>query len=167
MVTTQDSTRDVGSTPTPKNGVASPDDFIFAARLRGQPEHVVLPKSGLKVLLRRPSPMWFLFRGLLPASLAVKLEGGQARVETVEDLRALAEWMVPLLSEVFVEPRLALRPGPGEISPDLLDLDDASFAIRWAVGEVASESGDLASFRADGTPAASGAGRGDLALPPK
>jgi len=166
-VETQNSSPGVSDAPKAKNGVASPDDFIFAARQRGQPEHVVLPKSGLKVLLRRPSPMWFLFRGLLPASLAVKLEGGHTRVETVEDLRALAEWMVPLLSEVFVEPRLALQPGPGEISPDLLDLDDASFAIRWAVGEVASESGDLASFCRDGTPAASGASRGDLALPPK
>ncbi len=150
-----------------ENGVASSDDFLFAARLRGQPESVVLPKSGLKVLLRRPSPMWFLFRGLLPASLAVRLEGRQARIETVEDLRTLAEWMVPLLGEVFVEPRLALEPGPGEISPDLLDLEDASFVVRWAVGEVASESGDLASFRGDGASAPGGAGRGNMALPAK
>lgn len=127
----------------------------------------MLPKSGLKVLLRRPSPMWFLFRGLLPASLAVRLEGGQARLETVEDLRALAEWMVPLLGEVFVEPRLALAPGPGEISPDLLDLEDASFVVRWAVGEVASESGDLAGFRDDTAPAASGPSRGNVVLPSK
>lgn len=153
--------------PTAKNGFASSDDFLFAARQRGTPERVVLPKSGLKVLLRRPSPMWFLFRGLLPASLAVRLEGGQTRLETVEDLRALAEWMVPLLGEVFVEPRLALEPGPGEISPDLLDLEDASFVVRWAVGEVASESGDLASFREDRAPAVGGAGCGDVVLPAK
>lgn len=158
---------DVPKVPKAKNGFASSDDFLIAARQRGKPECVVLPKSGLKVLLRRPSPMWFLFRGLLPASLAVRLEGGQSRLETVEDLRALAEWMVPLLGEVFVEPRLVLDPGPGEISPDLLDLEDASFVVRWAVGEVASESGDLAGFRADGTPAASGAGRGNVVMPPK
>lgn len=150
-----------------KNGFASSDDFLFAARQRGEAECVVLPKSGLKVLLRRPSPMWFLFRGLLPASLAVRLEGGQAGLETVEDLRALAEWMVPLLGEVFVEPRLALEPGPGEISPDLLDLEDASFVVRWAVGEVASESGDLAGFRANGASAAGGAGRGNVVLSAK
>lgn len=153
-------------TPISKNGLASSDDFQLAARVRGEPERVVLPKSGLKVMLRRPSPMWFLFRGLLPASLAARVEGGQARIETVEDLRALAAWMVPLLGEVFVEPRLALEPGPGEISPDLLDLEDAGFVVRWAVGEVA-ESGDLATFRADGSPAAGGAGRGDVALPSK
>jgi hypothetical protein len=150
-----------------KNGVASSDDFQFAARTRGQPEYVVLPRSGLKVLLRRPTPMWFLFRGLLPASLAARLEGGKARIETVEDLRALADWIVPLLGEVFVEPRLVLEPGPGEISPDLLDLEDASFVVRWAVGEVASEASDLATFHGDGSPVAGGAGRGDVALPAK
>ena len=167
---TQNSDADVTAGPKAakaKNGFASSDDFLFASRQRGTPESVVLPKSGLKVLLRRPSPMWFLFRGLLPASLAVRLEGGRAQLETVEDLRVLAEWMVPLLGEVFVEPRLALEPGPGEISPDLLDLEDASFVVRWAVGEVASESSDLAGFRADGTPATSGASRGNVVLPPK
>ena len=140
------------------NGVASAEDFQVAARMRSQPERLVLPKSGLSVLLRRPGPMWFLFRGLLPASLAARLEGGQPRLDTVEDLRTLAEWMVPLLTEVFVEPRLVLEPGPGEISPDLLDLDDASFVIRWAVGEVAAECGDLASFREQREPVARGAG---------
>lgn len=150
-----------------QNGVASPQDFQRAAQMRGEPEHVVLPRSGLKVMLRRPSPMWFLFRGLLPASLAARVEGGQARIDTVEDLRALAEWMVPLLREVFFEPRLALEPGPGEISPDLLDLEDASFVVRWAVGEVAFEAGDLAPFCGDGPSSAGGAGRGNVALPAK
>ena len=140
------------------NGLASAEDFRSAASARGAPETVVLPKSGLKVLLRRPSPMWFLFRGLLPASLAARLDGAGGRIGRADDLRALAEWMVPLLQEVFVEPRLALEPGPGEISPDLLDLDDAGFVIRWAVGEVASEAGDLAGFREQRPSAARGAG---------
>jgi len=151
-----------------KNGVASVEDFQTAAQARGTPERLTLPKSGLKVVLRRPNPMWFLFHGLLPASLAARVEGGQARIESVEDLRVLADWMVPLLTEVFVEPRLALEPGPGSISPDLLDLDDATFVIRWAVGEVASEAGsDLASFRDERSSAASGAGSRNVALPPK
>jgi len=148
-----------------QNGVASAKDFQVAAQTRGNPERLVLPHSGLKVLLRRPSPMWFLFHGLLPASLAAKVEGGQTRIESVEDLRVLADWMVPLLSEVFVEPRLTMAPGPGEISPDLLDLEDASFVIRWAVGEVASEAGDLAPFRDGRTSAAAGPGGRNVALP--
>jgi hypothetical protein len=151
-----------------ENGVASVKDFQIAAETRGTPERLILPKSGLKVLLRRPNPMWFLYHGLLPASLAARVEGGQARIESVEDLRALAQWMVPLLSEVFVEPRLTLEPGPGSISPDLLDLEDATFVIRWAVGEVASEAGgDLATFRDGRTTAAAGASGRNMALPTK
>lgn len=149
------------------NGVASVDDFRSAANARGTPERLILPKSGLKVILRRPNPMWFLFHGLLPASLANRVAGGQARIESVEDLRALADWMVPLLSEVFVEPRLTLEPGPGSISPDLLDLEDATFVVRWAVGEVASEAGDLANFCDGQASLAAGAGGRDVALPPK
>lgn len=150
-----------------KNGVASAEEFQLAAQERGEPERIVLPRSGLKVMLRRPSPMWFLFHGLLPASLAARVEGGQTHIENTEDIRALADWMVPLLREVFVQPRLQLEPGPGEISPDLLDLEDASFVIRWAVGEVADTSGDLASFRDEHGPSAGGTGGGDVALPPK
>lgn len=150
-----------------KNGVASAEDFQLAARERGEPERIVLPKSGLKVMLRRPSPMWFLFHGLLPASLAARVEGRQTRMESIEDIRTLADWMVPLLREVFVQPRLQLEPGPGEISPDLLDVEDASFVIRWAVGEVAEGSGDLASFRDEPGPSTGGPGGGDVALPAK
>ena len=150
-----------------ENGVASVQDFQSAAQARGTPERLTLPKSGLKVVLRRPNPMWFLFHGLLPASLASRVAGGEARIESVEDLRALADWMVPLLSEVFVEPRLTLEPGLGSISPDLLDLEDATFVVRWAVGEVASEAGDLAAFCDERTSLAAGAGGRDVALPPK
>lgn len=150
-----------------KNGVASAEDFELAAQERGEPERIVLPKSGLKVILRRPSPMWFLFHGLLPASLAARVEGGQTHIESTDEIRALADWMVPLLREVFVQPRLKLEPGPGEISPDLLDLEDASFVIRWAVGEVAEASGDLASFRDEPGPAQSSPGGRNVALPAK
>jgi hypothetical protein len=150
-----------------ENGIATAEDFRSAAQARGTPEPMILPKSRLKVLLRRPNPMWFLFHGLLPASLAARVEGGQARLESVEDLRALAEWIVPLLSEVLVEPRLSLEPEPGSISPDLLDLEDATFVIRWAVGEVASEAGDLANFRDGRSSATRGASGRDVALPPK
>ena len=150
-----------------KNGVASAEDFQLAAQERAAPERIVLPKSGLKVMLRRPSPMWFLFHGLLPASLAARVEGGQTRIESIDDIRALADWMVPLLSEVFVQPHLQLDPGPGEISPDLLDLEDASFVIRWAVGEVAEGSGDLAPFRDEPGPSKSGPSGRNVALPAK
>ena len=149
------------------NGIATAEEFRAAARVRGELAPMVLPCSGLKVLLRRPSPLWFLFHGLLPASLAARLEGGQPQIETADDLRTLADWMVPLLGEVFVEPRLVLEPGPAEISPDLLELEDVSFIIRWAVGEVTAEAGDLARFRNQREPAAGGADGSDVALPAK
>ena len=148
-----------------KNGLASAEDFQSAAQARGEVERIVLPKSGLNVMLRRPSPMWFLFHGLLPASLAARIAAGETRIDTVEDLRTLADWMVPLLREVFVQPRLTLDPGPGEISPDLLDLEDASFVIRWSVGEVAGESGDLAAFRNNRSSPTGGASGRNVALP--
>ncbi|HEV2178565.1 MAG TPA: hypothetical protein VGW33_15370 [Terriglobia bacterium] len=123
-----------------ENHIASAEDFR-EANGRGEPERVVLPKLGRAVLLRRPTPMWFLFHGQLPTSLAARAQNGgpgagSAFVQTAEDLRALADWMVPLLQEVFVQPRLSTNPGPGEISPELLDMEDANFVIRWAVGEI-------------------------------
>lgn len=135
---------------TNENHLATVDDFRQAAfATKVEPERVVLPKLGKAVLLRRPTPMWFLFHGQLPTSLAARIQGGQVSIETPEELKALAEWMVPLLEEVFIEPRLRLRPGPGEISPDLLDIEDANFVIRWAVGEVTSDNRDLADFRGE------------------
>ncbi len=154
-----------------ENGIAKPEDFR-ALWDRTPAERVVLPKLGMAVLLRRPTPMWFLFRGQLPVTLAARLQSGGASLGTIEDLQALADWIVPLLAHVFVEPKLALHPGPGEISPDLLDIEDASFVIRWAVGEVTGlEDGgqgitnDLRPFRGEPESVAAGAGGGDLELP--
>ncbi len=155
-----------------ENGIARAEDFL-ALRDAATAERVVLPKLGKAVLLRRPTPMWFLFRGQLPATLAGRLQDGSASFNTVEDFQALATWVVPLLSHVFVEPGLSLHPGAGEISPDLLDIEDASFVIRWAVGEVTSEGGnalsvgDLAEFRGGPASTASGAGGRDLGMPAK
>ena len=154
-----------------KNGIATTEDFRQAAAAKAEPERVVLPKLGKAVLLRRPSPMWFVFRGRLPQSLAVRAlpEAGCPNLggaNAAEDLLRLADWMVALLEEVFVEPRVSLHPGPGEISPELLDSEDVNFIIRWAYGEVGSEGrDDLALFRREREPAAAGAGGGDVVVP--
>lgn len=154
-----------------ENGIAKPEHF--RALCDSTPaERVILPKLGRTVLLRRPTPMWFLFRGQLPATLATRLQSGAVNLSTVEDFHALAEWIVPLLSHVFVEPKLTLDPGPGEISPDLLDIEDASFVIRWAVGEITGSEGggrdlanDLRPFRGERESVAAGSGGGDVELP--
>ena len=152
------------------DAIANSEDFKALRDARAA-ERVVLPKLGKAVLLRRPTPMWFLFRGQLPTSLASRFQDGPSGgINTMEDFQALANWVVPLLSYVFVEPRLSLDPGAGEISPDLLDIEDASFVIRWAVGEIQASGGegsvdDLRPFRGEPQPPAAGSGGGDLGMP--
>ncbi len=152
--------------PTDKaNGVATPEEFRKAAdSAKVAPDRVVLPKSGLAVMLRRPTSLWFLFNGRLPMSLAARRQqGGTGQIETAEQFIEFSKWMVKLLEEVFVEPKLSLDPGVNEISPEWLDDEDANFIVRWAVGEVTPDGrGDLAEFRGERKSAAACASGGDL-----
>lgn len=142
-----------------ENHIATPQDFKTAFEMDQRVERVILPKLGKPVLMRRPSPLWFVFRGQLPVTLAIA--GAAAKADSYpathkpEEAQSLAAWIVDLLSEVMVQPRISLSPGPDEIPPDLLADEDLNFIIRWAVGEVAREGGngsparDLAPFRED------------------
>ncbi len=151
--------------------IATDEDFRRATELRQaeRVERVILPRSGLAVMLRRLPPMWFLFHGVLPRSLAERLEGdlpGQGSVNTVEDLKALANWAVTVLREVFVQPKLSLHPSPGEISPEWLEDEDVNFIFRWVVGEVGPDSrDDLAAFRDKREPAAASSSGGNVVVP--
>ena len=161
------------------NGIASAADFrTAAAASKSPPERVVLPKLGKAVLMRRPAPMWFIFRGRLPQSLAIRAfpqalgPGGagagsdSAGASALEELALLADWIIALLEEVLVEPRVSRDPGPDEITPEMLDAEDVNFIIRWAYGEVGSEArDDLAPFRPERPVAAAGAGGADVVLP--
>jgi hypothetical protein len=139
---------------------------------------VVLPKLGKAVLMRRPAPMWFIFRGRLPQSLAIRAfpqalgPGGagagsdSAGASALEEMALLADWIIALLEEVLVEPRVSRDPGPDEISPDLLDAEDVNFIIRWAYGEVGSDArDDLAAFRPERPVAGARASGPDVVLP--
>ncbi len=161
------------------NGIASAADFrTAAAASKSPPERVVLPKLGKAVLMRRPAPMWFIFRGRLPQSLAIRAfpqalgPGGagagsdSAGASALEELALLADWIIALLEEVLVEPRVSRDPGPDEITPEMLDAEDVNFIIRWAYGEVGSEArDDLAPFRPERPVAAARAGGPDVVLP--
>ncbi|HEV2492154.1 MAG TPA: hypothetical protein VG204_03685 [Terriglobia bacterium] len=164
------------------NHLATSEDFRQAAQAhQNPPERVVLPQLGRAVLMRRPPPMWFIFRGRLPQSLAIRafpgvtgLGDSQAGMDgavgasgrAVEELTLLADWILTLLEEVMVSPRVSLQPGVGEISPDWLDSDDVNFIIRWAYGEVGSEArDDLVPFRPERPATAGGAGGGDVVVP--
>jgi len=161
------------------NGIASAADFrTAAAASKSPPERAVLPKLGKAVLMRRPAPMWFIFRGRLPQSLAIRASpqalgpGGagagsdSAGASALEELALLADWIIALLEEVLVEPRVSRDPGPDEITPEMLDAEDVNFIIRWAYGEVGSDArDDLAAFRPERPVAAARAGGPDVVLP--
>src|SRR5262249_23645042 len=164
------------------NGIATAADFRRAAEVRAfEPaERVVLPKSGLAVILRRPKPVAFtFFTARLPSSLAARVQAGGAGSDpaSVEDLVALSRFWTGVFEQMFVQPKLSLMPGPHEIHPTWIPNEDANFLIRWAVGEVTSDglqagsggegSVDLAPFRPHREPPVAGASGGDLALPPE
>jgi hypothetical protein len=162
-----------------ENRTATAEDFRRAAEARRAeeqlPERVVLPNSGYAVVLRRPTPMWFLFHGHLPMSLAARQSDAAGTIQSAEEFIEFSKWMVELLGEVFVAPKLSLNPGADEISPEWLGEEDVNFIIRWAVGEVtadatsASGSRDLARFRGKASGAHSPArpGSGNVSLPPE
>ncbi|MDE3180388.1 MAG: hypothetical protein KGM47_12105 [Acidobacteriota bacterium] len=139
-----------------ENHIATAEDFRTALDCGRTVERVLLPKLRKPVLMRRPSPLWFIFRGQLPQALALPAAGCEEANrggQTDEDVLTLTHWIFDLLREVMVQPRISLSPGPGEIPPDLIADEDLNFIIRWAVGEVVSDgsddsaTGDLTSFR--------------------
>lgn len=140
-----------------ENQIATAEDFNRASAEEQQAEAVLLPKLGKAVLMKRPSPLWFIFRGQLPQSLAASASGAAPPppIHTAEDAERVARWITDLLKAVMVSPRVSLTPREGEIAPDQISEEDLNFIIRWAVGEVASAepdgscARDLAPFRGE------------------
>ncbi len=132
-----------------KNGIATAEDFRNAFEFSA-PERVVLPKLGKPVILRRPNPNWYMYRGRLPVTLAASLSDiakndGQV---TQADIYASADWFLHLLQAVMVQPKCVMNPiHADEISPDMMDMDDVIFIQAWASGEAVDEANSLATFR--------------------
>ncbi|MGH9355057.1 MAG: hypothetical protein ACRD10_02910 [Terriglobia bacterium] len=154
--------------------IATPMDFMESRRSGTCVERVILPKLGKAVLMRRPSPLWFVFHQCLPQTLAVSMESAsQAPVRGADDVTKLAGWIAALLSEVMVRPRVSLSPGPDEVSPEAIADEDLNFIIRWAMGEVVAEDddsssvADLAPFRCEQPSATARAGSSHVGLPPQ
>jgi hypothetical protein len=164
------------------NGIATAADFRRAAEDSAfEPEKcIVLPKSGLAVILRRPKPVAFtLFAARLPSSLAARVQAGGtgSNPASAEELVALSRFWTGIFQEMFVQPKISLTPGPHEIHPAWIPNEDANFLIRWAAGEITSAgphadlggegSVDLAPFCTEREPPVTRTSGGDVALPPE
>lgn len=128
-------------------GVATAADFRAAQEIERNIERVVLPKLGKAVLMRRPAPSWFIFRGKFPATIAAGVGESREPTASSEELQQYAKWTCELLDQVMVKPRISLAPGPEEIGPDMISDEDLTFIIRWAIGAVAPDGRDLNEFR--------------------
>lgn len=131
-----------------KNGIARLEDFRRAALANeNAPEPLTLPKSGLTILVRRPTPQWYLFKGRLPSSLAAIVQGQQPKAPlSREDDDAALAWINTLLAKVIVEPRELLD------NLDVLETPDRNAIVGFAHGVLApgeggEAAGDLESFR--------------------
>jgi hypothetical protein len=132
---------------TEANGIATAEDFRQVMEF-GPPEKVTLPKLGKAVLLQRPSPAWLLFNGRLPVTMAGKMSHTTDAKQNFEDLMSSVQWMFHLLHHVMVKPRCVRYPEKDdEISPDMIDMDDVTFIMGWAVGEEVDGTRSLNTFR--------------------
>jgi hypothetical protein len=116
-------------------GIADAADFKRAME-SSNVERVALPASGLVVRLCRPPVFAALRLGREGTALQAKIT--EARPEEIkpEDIVAFSDWLAAALSQLFVQPRFASRPGPGEIGLGDILVDDLQHIFRWLRGEV-------------------------------
>ncbi len=107
---------------------------------------ILLPKSQKWVLLRRPKPLAYTLLGApLPGiaeepDTAGPTSEGAAKM-AAEEFAQFAGWLTRLWGKVFVQPKLSLRPGPDEIHPDWIGVEDQRFIWQWIRSEV-NDSGE-------------------------
>jgi len=116
-------------------GIANADDFRTALQ-RASAERVVLPASGLAVLLCRPPVFAALRVGREGTQLQAKITHAKPEEIQPEDIVAFSEWLASTLSRLFVQPRFSTQPGQGEIGLGDILVDDLQHIFRWLRGEV-------------------------------
>ena len=145
----------------------------------GDCEEVRLP-SGLVFTMRRPRPLWWALEGRLPSSMAARVAsdgrspehyaavenhaavGGNPSQHSSEESAELSRWLVALLAECVVAPKIRLNPCAGEVDPNWLSDEDALFILTYAGGGAMAGGQSLERFPRFGQPAAVGTGRGDV-----
>jgi len=147
-----------------QNGIATAADFRRLAEGGSwtDAERVQLPKSGLQVMLRRPTKFyWALRRSEWPHELREKLDLAGVGVKpelTAEETLLFIREDQRMLKEAFVDPEPSLHPGPTQFDPHWLPTEDAEFILKYLRGQVLANGQDLDTFRASeqGRPAGSG-----------
>jgi hypothetical protein len=118
-----------------ENGIAKPEDFRQAVE-RASVERVVLPVSGLAVLLCRPPIFAALRMGREGTELQNRIAEAKPEEIKPEDITAFSDWLNATLARLFVRPRFSEAPNPHEIGLGDLLVDDLKYIFRWLRGEV-------------------------------
>jgi hypothetical protein len=122
---------------SPENGIAKAEDFKRALE-RANIEHVVLPASGLPVLLCRPPVFAALAMGRAGTQLQARVTDAKPEEVKTEDIEAFTQWLTETLTRLFVQPRFAAAPANDEIGLADILIEDLKFIFRWLRGEVFS-----------------------------
>lgn len=117
--------------------IAKASDFK-AAMERSNVEQVVLPASGLPVLLCRPPIFAALAMGRAGTQLQARVTGAKPEDLKPEDVEAFTQWLTETLARLFVQPRFSVTPEPDCVGLADILLDDLKFIFRWLRGEVFS-----------------------------
>jgi hypothetical protein len=134
------------------NNIATAADFrqLAEAAAWTDPERVQLPKSGLGVILRRPTKFyWALRRSAWPRELREKLDlvaVGVRPALTVEETLLLVREDQQMLNEAFVDPKPSLDTGSMQFDPNWLPKEDAEFILKYLRGQVLANGQDLERF---------------------
>ena len=117
--------------------IAKACDFK-AAMERSNVEQVVLPTSGLTVLLCRPPIFAALAMGRAGTQLQARVTSAKPEELKPEDVEAFTQWLTETLARLFVQPRFSATLEPDCVGLADILLDDLKFIFRWLRGEVFS-----------------------------
>jgi hypothetical protein len=137
---------------TKTNNIASAADFrqLAEAAAWTEAERVQLPKSGLGVILRRPTKFyWALRRSAWPRELREKLDLVAVGVRpelTAEETLLLVREDQEMLNEAFVDPKPSLHPGVMQFDPNWLPKEDCEFILKYLRGQVLANGQNLETF---------------------
>ena len=135
----------------PDNGIAKAEDFKRALE-RTNIERVVLPASGLSVLLCRPPVFAALAMGRAGTQLQARITDAKPEEIKTEDIEAFTQWLTETLTRLFVQPRFAAAPEADEIGLADILIEDLKFIFRWLRGEVFSCRCQVPGIRCQGKP---------------